>query len=305
MPHWMVDEPTRIAFDDVTALRVRTFAGSVAVLATSETPALDITSISGQPLVVSHEDGVLTISYEDLSWDGLLEWLRPQNHSADMTVIVPRDCPAQVGVVAATAVVSGVAGRTSVRSVSGAITLDGLGGRVDARTVSGDVEAQDLSGQISFNSVSGDLTLAGGALDRLEAKTVSGNVTADVHLGQPGQVRVATVSSDVALRLPAESDAKVNLRSTSGRVLSEFDCLRGAQAPASHSVNGTLGRGSGRISVSTLSGRVTLLKRAEQPPGPRRSESTADSPAEPTDPTTSGDPWSAATDDAPTKGEAR
>jgi hypothetical protein len=70
-------------------------------------------------------------------------------------------------------------------------------------------------------------------------------------------------------------------------------------------VNGTLGRGSGRISVSTLSGRVTLLKRAEQPPGPRRSESTADSPAEPTDPTTSGDPWSAATDDAPTKGEAR
>jgi hypothetical protein len=308
MPQWTVDAPTRLAFDDVTALRVRAFAGSVAILATGDTPALDVTSISGQPLLVSHSDGVLTISYEDLTWEGLLDWLRPQQHSADLTVIVPRDCPAQVGVVGATAVVSGVAARTSVRSVSGPITLDGLGGRVEARTVSGDVEAQDVNGQVSFNSVSGDLTLAGGALDRLDAKTVSGNVTADVHLGKPGQVRVATVSSDVALRLPAEPDATVNLRSTSGRVLSEFDCLRSANGPATRSVNGTLGRGSGHISVTTLSGRVTLLKRAEQPPAeqppaPARSESSADGPAgaQPAD----GNAWAAATDDAETKGEAR
>ncbi len=109
MSQWTVDAPMRLAFDDVTALRVRAIAGSVAILATSETPALDITRISGQPLTVTHEDGVLTISYEDLTWDGLLEWLRPRNHSAEMTVTVPRDCPAQVGVIAATAVVSGVA----------------------------------------------------------------------------------------------------------------------------------------------------------------------------------------------------
>src|ERR1700744_1095498 len=284
MPQWTVDAPTRLAFDDVTALRVRTFAGSVAILATGETPALDVTSISGQPLVVSHDNGVLTIRYEDLTREGLLEWLRPQVHSADMTVPVPRDCPAQVGVVAANAVVSGVAGRTSVRSVSGAITLDGLGGRVEARTVSGDVEAQDVNGQVSFNSVSGDLTLAGGALDRLNAKTVSGSVTADVHLGKPGQVRVATVSADVALRLPAQPDARVRLRSTSGQVLSEFDCLRAAHGPGARSVNGTLGAGSGQISVSTLSGRVTLLKRPEPAP-----------------PTRSGEP----AQDAPTKGDAR
>ena len=241
MPQWTVDAPMRLAFDDVTALRVRTIAGSVAVLATGEAPALDITSISGQPLVVSHDAGGLTISYEELTWESRLDWLRPRAHAADMTVTVPRDCPAQVGVVAANAVVSGVTARTSVRSLSGGITLDGLGGRIEARTVSGDVEAQDVSGQVSFNSVSGDLTLAGGSLDRLEAKTVSGSVTADVHLGRPGQVRVATVSSDVALRLPAKPDAKVSLRSTSGRVLSEFDCLRSAHAPATRSDEQTKG----------------------------------------------------------------
>lgn len=267
MPHWTVDTPARLEFDDVTSLKVRAIAGSVAVLATAERASLDISRISGQPLQVSQEDGVLTVSYQDLTWEGLLGWLRPRNHSAEMTVTVPRDCRAEVGVVAATAVVSGVAARTSVRSVSGPITLDCLAGRVDARTVAGAVEAQDLSGQVTFNSVSGDLTLAGGSLDRLDARTVSGMVTADLHLGRPGDVRVATVSSDVALRLPAQADARVDLRSTSGRVLSEFGCLRSARDPGSRSVSGTLGAGSGRISVTSLSGRVTLLRRG-QPAGP-------------------------------------
>ncbi len=332
MSHWTVDAPMRLAFDDVTALKVRAIAGFVAILATSETPALDITGISGQPLTVTHEDGVLTISYEDLTWDGLLEWLRPRNHSAEMTVTVPRDCPAQVGVVAATAVVSGVAARTSVKSVSGAITLDGLNGTVDARTVGGDVEAQDINGQVTFNSVSGDLTLAGGSLDRLDAKTVTGSVTADVHLGKPGNVRVATVSSDVALRLPAQPDARVSLRTTSGRVLTEFDCLRSSHAPASHSVNGTLGAGTGHILVTTLSGRVTLLRRAPHAasapgrpahdgraePGAHQAGTPAPGAAGPgaADPDTAGqdtadggtararsrDPWAAATDPVPADG---
>ncbi len=282
--------------------------------------------------MVTHEDGVLTVSYEDLSWDGLLEWLRPRSHSTEMTVTVPRDCPAQVGVVAATAVLSGVTARTSVRSVSGAITLDGLAGSVDAHTVGGDVEAQNISGSVTFNSVSGDLTLAGGSLDRLDAKTVSGSVTADVHLGKPGNVRVATVSSDVALRLPADPDARVSLRSASGRVRSEFDCLSSAHSAASRSVNGTLGAGTGHISVTSLSGRVTLLRRV---PHARPAPDSAGNPAPPRDrapggpprdgsrespagdsAAKAGDPWAAATgtppadgagahDDAQTKGDTR
>ncbi len=311
MPHWTVDAPTRISFDDVTSLRVRAIAGSVAVLATSETPSLDITKIAGNPLSVTHADGVLTISYEDLTWDGLLEWLRPRNHSAEMTVTVPRDCPAQVGVIAATAIVSGITARTSVKSVSGAITLDGVAGGIDARTVAGDVEAQDLSGQVTFNSVSGDLTLAGGSVDRLDAKTFTGSVTADVALSRTGAMRVATVSSDVALRLPAASSARVDLRSTSGRVLSEFDCLRAARNPALHSVSGTLGAGSGRISVTTLSGRVTLLCRGEQaaPPAPAdagRPEAADTGTARTgTARASTGhteDTWAAATDPAPGNG---
>jgi hypothetical protein len=270
MPHWTVDTPTTLDFDHVAGLRVRAISGSVAVLSTDERACLDIDSISGQPLLVSHEDGVLTVSYEDLTWDGLLGWLRPQRHSAAITVTVPKDCPVQLGVVNAGAIVSGIGTKTSVKSVSGNITLDGVTGTVEANTVSGDIEAQGVGGRIGFNSVSGDLTLADGSVGRLDAKTVSGRITADIDLECAARLRVGTVSGAVAIRLPAETNAQVALRSAAGRVQSEFGGLSPGGQPGANTLNGQLGRGqdAGQVSVTTVSGRVTLLQRDE--PGPAR-----------------------------------
>src|ERR1700735_4757020 len=219
MPRWTVDAPATYDFDRVDALRVRAIGGTVAVLSTGERACLDISAVSGQPLLVSHSDGTLTVSYEDLSWDGLLGWLRPVRTPPTITIPVQKDCAVQVVVVTASAVVSGVAAATSVKSVSGAITLDGVTGAVDARTVSGDIEAQGLGGTIGFNSGSGDLTLADGSVDTLDAKTVSGRVTADIDLDQDAALRVATVSGPVAIRLPADARARVDPRSTIGRAL--------------------------------------------------------------------------------------
>jgi hypothetical protein len=272
MARWTIDAPTSLDFDEVSGLRVRLIGGSVAVLATDGTPSLDVANISGDPLEVSYEDGVLTISHENLTWEGLLKWLRPQRHAATVTVTVPRKCPTQVGVVSATAVLSGLSARASVKSVSGGITLDGVTGDVDANTVSGALEAQGVNGRLNFRSVSGDLTLAEGWLERLDAQAVSGDVTADVDLDPLGGLQVTTVSGEVTLRLPAESDTKVHLHSISGDVRSEFEGLRRSSAPASHSVSGSLGAGSGQVSVTTMSGRVVLLRRAERDAAPGRAE---------------------------------
>ncbi len=76
MPRWTIDSPTTLDFDGIVALRVRIVAGSVAVLATADRPRLEVTEVSGQPLLVTHEAGILTVSYEDLNWDGLLGWLQ-------------------------------------------------------------------------------------------------------------------------------------------------------------------------------------------------------------------------------------
>ncbi|MGH3165345.1 MAG: DUF4097 family beta strand repeat-containing protein, partial [Trebonia sp.] len=162
MTRWTIQTPTSLEFDDVTGLRVRLIAGSVAVLATEGKPSLDVSSVEGDPLTVTYHGGVLTIAHENLTWEGLLKWLRPQRHSATVTVTVSRKCPTQVGVVSATAVMSGISSRASVKSVSGGITLDGVAGDVDANTVSGALEAQGINGRLNFRTVSGDLTLADG-----------------------------------------------------------------------------------------------------------------------------------------------
>ena len=261
MPRWTVDAPRSLDFDDVTALQVRLFAGTVAVMATDDKPSVLVSDINGRPLQVGYDDGTLTIAYEALSWERLLDWLKPLHDTAAVTVTVPSGCPIQLGVVSASAVVCGLSSGASVKGVSGEITLDGVTGEVQADTVSGALEGRDVDGAVRFKSVSGDLTLADGSLSLLEADNINGQIAADVSLAATGAMRISTISGDVTLRLPADSDARVRLHSTSGNVRSEFDSLRTGMAPGSHTVSGNVGGGSGRVSVNSVSGAVTLLRR--------------------------------------------
>lgn len=261
MSRWTVDAPISLDFDDVTALQVRLIAGTVAVMATDEKPAVIVSEISGRPLHVGYDDGTLTIAYEALSWEQLLDWLKPLHDRAAVTVAVPSGCPIQLGVVTASAVVCGLSSGASVKGVSGEITLDGVAGEVQADTVSGALEGRDVDGAVRFKSVSGDLTLANSSLSRLEADNINGQIAADVSLAATGVMRISTISGDVTLRLPADSDARVRLHSTSGNVRSEFDSLRPVISPASHTVSGNVGGGSGKVSVNSVSGAVTLLRR--------------------------------------------
>jgi hypothetical protein len=278
MTCWTVDEPTALDFDAVTALNVRLMAGTVAVLVSGRAPSLTVTELSGRPLQVSHADGVLTVSYDQLSWEGLLGFLKPRRDRAAVTVTVPASCRLQLGVLSASAVVAGLHAGAEVRSMSGDITLDGVAGDVAAETMSGEVAACGLDGAVRFMSLSGGLTLAGGSVSELTANTMSGQVTADVALRQAGGIEVGTLSGEVTLRLPADSDAQVRMQSASGAVRAEFDSLRTVNAPGSHTVRGNVGAGTGRVNITSMSGTVTLLRgvavssREDEPPYPPVSE---------------------------------
>ena len=77
MSEWSVAEPKKLTFDDpVTELHVRIVNGTVNVVGTDEGSArLEVSEIEGPPLLVTHEDGTLTVAYEDLPWKGFLKWL--------------------------------------------------------------------------------------------------------------------------------------------------------------------------------------------------------------------------------------
>lgn len=262
MSHWTIDEPTTLGFDGVVALKATLVAGNISVLA-GDKPSVSVGAVSGRPLLVTHEAGMLTITHE--VWDGLVGWLRNERPDVAVTVTVPPDCPVHLNLVSANAVLSGLSASTSIKTGSGDVILDGVTGRIDVSTASGAIEAQGLHGSLTFNSVSGDLALARGTVDRLAAKTVVGKITADVTLSENGQVQINTVSGEVALRLPASTSAEVNLGSATARVDAAFPGLDRYERTMAKGFSGRLGTGSGRLTVSTISGSVTLLSRPEDP----------------------------------------
>lgn len=130
---WFVKEPGKLTFDEpVTRLHVRIVDGTVNVVGTDDGSArLEVSEIEGPPLVVTQEDGVLTVTYEDLPWKGFLKWLdrKGWRRNAVVSLAVPADTRVEVGVVGAGAVVSGVDGPTVVKGVTGDTTLVGLASR--------------------------------------------------------------------------------------------------------------------------------------------------------------------------------
>ncbi|WP_119729067.1 DUF4097 family beta strand repeat-containing protein [Thermomonospora amylolytica] len=275
MSRWTIEESATLELDGVVALKATLVGGSVNVLATADRPTVVVEDVAGPPLQVDHEAGMLTIGHERML-EGVLGWLRNQQARAAVTVTVPPDCPVQLNLISANAVVTGLSARTSVRSATGDVVLDGVGGHVDAGTVSGRIEAQGLDGAVSFTSVAGDLTLAGGSIRRLGARTVSGRIAADVALVADRTLTVSTVSGEVALRLPESTSAEVHLSSAAGRIDTSFPGLRRHDRAVARNLTGTLGTGDGHLTVNTVSGSVTLLSR----PDPDEDQDLTDAPVE-------------------------
>ncbi len=260
-----VTEPDKLTFDTpLTSLQVRIVNGTVNVVGTDEGPArLEISELEGPPLIVTQEDGTLTVAYEDLPWKGFLKWLdrRGRRRSAVVSLAVPASTRVEVGVIGATAFVSGIEGHTEVRGVSGDTTLTGLTGHVRADTVSGSVEAQALTGDLRFHSVSGDLTVVE-AGSSVRADSVSGSMIVDLDpAGHPTDVALTSVSGEIAIRLPHPADAHVEANTASGTVSSAFEDLRVTGQWGAKRITGRLGEGNGRLQATTVSGSIALLRR--------------------------------------------
>lgn len=263
MQQWTIEGPEQLTFGQVDTLDVRIVAGKLAVLASDGPPTLEVAEFdSVSPLLVTYDEDSreLSVTYKDLTWDGMLGWLRRDRRRTVATLAVPRGCRVNAGVVTASAVVAGFERTTQVRSVSGEIVLDGVSGEVSATTASGAVETRAMEGDLSFKSVSGELTVAGGTPRRLRANSVSGRITADLKLKPTGHVTLNTVSGAVMVRLPENVQADVAIRSTSGRLVSAFDEIAHSGGPGAKSLTGRLGGGMASLSVTTVSGEVTLLK---------------------------------------------
>ncbi|MCX4819328.1 hypothetical protein OG883_05295 [Streptomyces sp. NBC_01142] len=268
---WEVAEPKKLTFDDpVTALNVRIVNGTVNVVGTEEGSArLEVSHVEGPPLIVTQQGSTLTVAYADLPWKGFLKLLdrKGWHRNAVVSLAVPAGAAVEVGVVGAGAVVSGIQGPTAVRGISGDTTLVRISGTVRADTVSGNLEAQSVTGDLRYNSVSGDLTVIEGAGSSVRADSVSGDMVIDLTVpdeegtGKPTDIRLNTVSGEVAIRLPHPTDAQVEANTASGAVSNAFEDLRVSGQWGAKKITGTLGAGTGTLRATTVSGSIALLRR--------------------------------------------
>ena len=76
---------------------------------------------------------------------------------------------------------------------------------------------RDHTGDLSLNTVSGELA-ASGALTRVQANSVSGELALDVTSGSTS-IEATTVSGDVTVRLPEGERVNVTANAVSGRLV--------------------------------------------------------------------------------------
>ena len=136
--------------------------------------------------------------------------------------------------------ISGLKGRLKTTVVNGTIRLTGLDGRLEATAVSGEIIAENPGGSVALNTVNGSLSVNVSEVERL--KTVECN----------------TVNGNITFRLPANSQAKLNLSALSGGVeIDEAFTFKGEIGRKT--VSGELtGTGGPHIEASALNGSIEI-----------------------------------------------
>ena len=212
--------------------------------------------------------------------------------SGNLVVDVPRGATVTVEVRSGDVDVTDVA-EARVESLSGDVDLSRISRTAEVKVMSGDISLKESSGRISLRSFSGDIdvtnirpasdgdplivkatsgSIALGHVGhaRVEASTVSGDVSLDGSLARGGSYDLKTNSGDVSVALPADASFKLNARVVSGdgEIITAFPVKTNPIQPPQPSKEysagrlvGTVGTGEAEIVLSSFSGTVVLKKR--------------------------------------------
>jgi DUF4097 and DUF4098 domain-containing protein YvlB len=129
---------------------------------------------------------------------------------------------------------------------------------IDASSVSGNVDITGAQGDVRAGTVSGDVRLMRLRASSVEARSVSGGITASIEsLNGSGPLSFKTVSGDVKLELPRGLDADLTMSSVSGQLDSDFQMTL-AGGMSRRRIEARIGRGGRELNVATVSGDVRL-----------------------------------------------
>jgi hypothetical protein len=278
MGTWKIERPERLTLDEeVKRLNIRLLHGRLNVVGTDGPARVEVTAIARRPVTVRLEDGRLSVVQQDIpKWPGILWWIFGRRFRVDVSIAVPHEATAMLNVVSGSVVASALRAGAQVDVTSGRITLLGIDGDTTAKVISGPIEAVSIGGRLELETVSGEITVADSTAHQVRARTISGSITCDLdNPPSDSEIWLETTSGEITVRVREDSDLRVQLSAISGRVTCAFPELNGGGV---RSVTGVLGAGTGQLSAHTMSGNISLLRRAveyddyptETDPGDRR-----------------------------------
>jgi len=262
---WLVNpgESKVIDLEIVRRLKVGLIGGQVDVIAHDEPGArVEVHSVTGKELKISIEGDALEVDHPQLRWDNFIDVFRSWSGKAraDVSILVPRDVALKLGVVSASALVSGLSTDAKLSTVSGDLTVDGLTGDLDLNSVSGEISVRSHRGAIVAHTVSGDV-VANGELHRFRVESVSGNVFLDID-GVPDEITSNTVSGDLTLRLDEGVGTRYRMNTVSGTLHLDDTIIRGAMGRNFTHQSGSLNGQWIDVSANSVSGNVSVVRRS-------------------------------------------
>ena len=111
----------------------------------------------------------------------------------------------------------------------------------------------DWKGRLVFESVSGDFEAQGLNIERLDTKTVSGEVQ---FSGSARDLKFVTVSGDAMIKTAANTGLSIDASSVSGDL--EAPGLTQQESPGQTSLEGSIGDGATRLRFESVSGDLEI-----------------------------------------------
>ena len=261
---WLVDGPRIIDVHEVRALKVGLVAGQVDIVGHDEPGArVEVHSVDGKPIKVSIEGDVLEVDHPQLNWENFIDVFRYfRGHArAEVSILVPRDVQLKLGVVSASAVVTGMRKGGKISTVSGEAVVDNSAGELDMNAVSGELSVRDHRGTVNVRTVGGDIT-ATGDVANFSGDTVSGSIMLDLA-GIPDTVRVNSVSGNVTMRLAPGVPAEYRINTVSGKVQLDDSEITGVVGGYTGKY-GQLDDSWLEFKANTVSGDISVMHAADE-----------------------------------------
>ena len=123
------------------------------------------------------------------------------------------------------------------------------------RTLAGDVVATGLASDAFAYSTFGDIRI--GTTRLASATTLWGSIVASIGLPDWGRdLEFSTMTGDLAVTIPATTNARVQATTQSGRITSDFPLALGS----SRDRRGTIGGGGPTLKLTTMNGDIALRR---------------------------------------------